>query len=106
MPKTLKWQKTVAFSDAWPKVMPQVPTLDDSACETAPAAPPVAVLPLALPIVTEGSGMWSITPTEGLEAVASQTVCVRAEIRAPAHPQQSKMWMAGRSDRRRGAACA
>jgi hypothetical protein len=23
MPKTLKWQKTVAFSDVWPKAMPQ-----------------------------------------------------------------------------------
>ena len=77
MPKTLKWQKTVAFSDVWLKAMPQVPALDDFARETTPAAPPA--LPLALPIVTEGSSMWSITPTEGLEAVASQTVCVRAE---------------------------
>ena len=33
MPKTLKWQKTVAFSDVWPKAMPQVPALDDFARE-------------------------------------------------------------------------
>ena len=97
MPKTLKWQKTVAFSDVWPKDMPQVPALDDFARETTPAAPPA--LPLALPIVTEGRAACGRYHTDrgARSRRESDGMRVCGEIRAPMHPQQSKMWLAGRS---------